>query len=216
VNARLTWTCALIAGCAFGGSDADPTHGLKTVSAGPSMDAGVGGGEGGDDGDDGPPVILDASVHEDAAKTSDAGAGEAGVSDAGASDAGASDAGAGDAGSSDAGASEAGPAVDGGGTASCTPGTGVPVCDPVRNSGCSLFTQCDIDTDAAVQAGRCVSWTLGSSACSASSTSTTCDARSACVDGTCRKLCYCDSDCAAGTKCNGTAPGPAGSVKICQ
>jgi hypothetical protein len=139
-----------------------------------------------DDGD-GPLASLDGAVSSDAATTSD---------------------------SSRDGSSMAG--GEGGGSLSCVPRTPLPVCDPVKNMECPVFTQCDIDTEATVQAGRCVIWTLGLIGCNADAVSTTCDATNACVDGACRKLCYCDSDCAADKKCTGTAPGPAGVAKICQ
>ncbi len=126
------------------------------------------------------------------------------VADTGTRDASAGDAGKGDGGSAGAGGSM------------CKPAQAVAVCDPVANTGCDFLLQCDIDSDAKTQAGRCVFWTLSLASCSANALTETCDPKNTCVKGQCKALCYCDKDCPSGTKCTGTVPGPAGAVMFCQ
>jgi hypothetical protein len=91
-------------------------------------------------------------------------------------------------------------------------GAPIAVCDPIRNTGCNPFQQCDVDlTQTAAPTGVCV-FNSGSSeggACSSSVFSETCSPRSTCVNGACRALCSCDADCAAGECCSDTG-GPPG------
>jgi hypothetical protein len=115
------------------------------------------------------------------------------------------------------GSSETGSPIGG-----CQPVQAPVICDPVHNVGCLVpFTACDIDPTQAVFAGRCVfPWTTVASggaagACYVDATTNTCLASSTCVDGSCRKLCYCDSQCSPGQCCTDPAPGSA-IVKLCK
>jgi hypothetical protein len=114
-----------------------------------------------------------------------------------------------DAGSADAGKADAGN--------KCGPDKALAMCDPVKNTGCTLVWQCDLNTAGTAQAGRCVLFNpLSLGGCGADDLSTTCAGGSACISNACQQLCYCDSDCDMGKKCKGTAPGAAGPVKFCQ
>ncbi len=87
----------------------------------------------------------------------------------------------------------------------------IPVCDPVHNTGCNPFQQCDVDpSQTTTPTGLCLFHSAADgSACSATVFTETCPARSTCVGGTCRALCSCGSDCAAGQCCSDTS-GPPG------
>jgi hypothetical protein len=87
---------------------------------------------------------------------------------------------------------------DSGDSALCAPPASIPVCDPLANTGCTLL-QCDIDITMSTPTGVCV---LGAAvpaaegaACTQTSGSTGCQAELTCFGGSCRKICFCDSDC---------------------
>jgi hypothetical protein len=87
----------------------------------------------------------------------------------------------------------------------------VAVCDPVHNTGCNAFQQCDVDTSQTTTAtGLCV---FASSAeggpCLSTIFTESCPQGFTCVGSDCRELCFCDSDCPAGQCCSDTS-GPAG------
>lgn len=101
---------------------------------------------------------------------------------------------------------------------SCEPGAPINTCDPVRNTGCLPVTQCDVDVDSTMAKGRCVFPEMQSgTSCTASFLSTTCPAKSACLAGVCRKLCWCSRDCGAGECCR-AAPslGPSAAFRLCE
>ncbi|MET0285372.1 MAG: hypothetical protein ABW352_12910 [Polyangiales bacterium] len=99
----------------------------------------------------------------------------------------------------------------------CEPSPAPAVCDPVKNTECPPLMQCEIDPEATMPSGRCVFWMLQIlDQCSSDGLNTTCEGPSSCVDGTCRKPCYCDADCDMGACCKGAAPGPAGPIKLCE
>ena len=105
---------------------------------------------------------------------------------------------------------------------SCQPAVPPVICDPVKNVGCLVpVSFCDIDSTQVVAAGRCVfPWTMSPvpapPACFVDPVTDTCMPTSTCVNGTCRKLCYCDTDCQAGECCTEPAPGPSGAFKLCE
>ena len=119
----------------------------------------------------------------------------------------------------DGGRKDSGPAVvdSGQGADSCEPQMPAVTCDPVHNTGCALLTQCALVPEEATPTGRCVFWTLALEAtCSADLLSDTCDETTTCLDGQCRKPCYCDADCAAGQCCRSDAKlVPGGAIKLC-
>jgi hypothetical protein len=87
---------------------------------------------------------------------------------------------------------------DGGDSATCAAPASVPVCDPLTNTGCTLL-QCDVDITMSTPTGVCV---LGAAvpaaegaACTQASGSTACQAELTCFGGSCRRICFCDSDC---------------------
>jgi hypothetical protein len=86
------------------------------------------------------------------------------------------------------------------------------VCDPVCNTGCPAVSRCDVGEGTLT--GACVGIWIGreGSACFKGSTTDACAPRLTCVGGLCRRLCYRDGDCAAGTCC--TSPLPSG-FKTC-
>jgi hypothetical protein len=116
---------------------------------------------------------------------------------------------AGDGGGSDGGT------VTGADDASC-PGT-VPVCDPIHNTGCAGFQQCDVDpSQPNAPAGLCLFHSApsdDSGACLQTVVSETCDAQATCVAGACRTLCFCNADCPASQCCSDTS-GPKG-FRLC-
>ncbi|MFM2420972.1 MAG: hypothetical protein RL385_5695 [Pseudomonadota bacterium] len=76
--------------------------------------------------------------------------------------------------------------------------------------------QCDVEPSAAQPTGRCAIFTpTPIVACSATTTaqSVACFAKSSCVDGECRPLCYCDTDCPTGMTCSGDLTG---GFRICR
>ena len=96
----------------------------------------------------------------------------------------------------DAGADDA----SGGGNCSPT----VAVCDPVHDTGCNPFQQCDINPSLpATPTGQCVfGGAEGGGACTVSIFTESCPAKSTCVDGGCRQLCFCNTDCPAHECCS--------------
>lgn len=188
MNLRVATMSVLLASCTFGGSDEDPTNGLSPVQV--NIDGGEPSTDGDDADDDEPMTRLDASSSRpDSSVRGDASAGDSGARDGGAKD---------------------------GGSTICKAPTAHVVCDPVNNTGCNPFAQCDVDPDGMSASGRCVYWTISLGGCSANALNETCDPKNTCVNNTCRKLCYCDSDCPSGQKCSEAAPGPAGPVKLCK
>jgi hypothetical protein len=91
--------------------------------------------------------------------------------------------------------------------AACTPPSPA-VCNPVTNTGCTL-SQCDIDTSHMTPTGTCVISSPfpndAGSPCTQVSGSVSCQPGFTCFGGTCQKVCFCNSDCAASTCCSGTA-----------
>jgi hypothetical protein len=92
------------------------------------------------------------------------------------------------------------------------------VCDPVHNTGCNPFQQCDVNpSDADVPTGQCVGAPFGggsdASPCTANFLTETCSAKSTCVNGGCRALCFCDGDCPAGLCCSDPSGAP--GFKVC-
>jgi hypothetical protein len=94
-----------------------------------------------------------------------------------------------------------------GGDAACTLPASIPVCNPLTNTGC-ILSQCDIDTTKSTPTGVCV---LASpfpndagSACTQVSGSVSCQPQFTCSGGLCSQVCFCNSDCPAGSCCSGT------------
>ncbi|MET0388671.1 MAG: hypothetical protein ABW321_22050 [Polyangiales bacterium] len=83
----------------------------------------------------------------------------------------------------------------------------VAVCDPVINEGCpaALRMQCAVDFASDALAGYCIFQgppaPNGSPTCLNTIATESCGPTTTCVFGTCRALCFCDSDCAAGECC---------------
>ncbi|MGO9839557.1 MAG: hypothetical protein ACLP1X_35720 [Polyangiaceae bacterium] len=92
----------------------------------------------------------------------------------------------------------------------------VPVCDPVHNTGCNPLQQCDVDpTQTQTPTGLCVFGSPSDAAmCLATAVTESCGPGSTCAGGTCRSLCYCDSDCPPGQCCSGTSN--AGAFLLCE
>jgi hypothetical protein len=107
--------------------------------------------------------------------------------------------------SSDGDAQGDGPAGESGEAGECVPPASVPVCDPVTNTGCTLL-QCDVDITQSTPTGVCV---LGpgvapvaeNAPCTQTSGSTPCQPDLSCFGGSCRRICFCDSDCSVGGEC---------------
>lgn len=87
----------------------------------------------------------------------------------------------------------------------------VAVCDPVHNTGCNPLQQCDVaPSQTTTLTGQCIfGGGADGGACTTSIFTDTCSARSTCVDGGCRQLCFCDTDCVAGQCCSDRS-GPPG------
>lgn len=98
----------------------------------------------------------------------------------------------------------------------CTAPAGL-LCDPVSGAGCPPLTQCVVDPNASAAAAYCVlgGVALGA-ACTQDPLSTSCPPQRTCVEGQCRRYCYCDSDCDDGDAC--TQPsrqGPSDAFRLC-
>jgi len=79
------------------------------------------------------------------------------------------------------------------------------VCDPVCNTGCPPLLRCDITDTPRI--GVCVGTLLSPAtegmACTRTAVTDDCVERLSCVESTCRRLCYRDTDCTtSGTCCN--------------
>jgi hypothetical protein len=102
-------------------------------------------------------------------------------------------------------ASRDGSTGDGGDGGTCTPPANVSVCDPVTNTGCVLL-QCDVDTTMSTATGVCVLASVTplaeSAACTQAMGSTPCQPDLTCFGGSCRRICFCDSDCMGGACCS--------------
>lgn len=208
-----------VAGCRFGGSGTSPFAEVALPDAAPS-------GGGASSANDTASTNVTGGATNTGGTTDASGAGSTGAGtarDSGAvADGGAS--------SGSAGALGGDPSFDGDalGTGSpggaCQPSPSPLICDPVHNIGCLVpFSFCDIDPTQAVIAGRCVfpfataaPAADGGASCVSDATTETCLPTSTCVNKTCRKLCYCDGDCAAGQCCAEPAPGSAGAFKLCK
>ena len=218
----------VVASCRFGASPTDPYtdapltaakggaggHGAgDSTETGGSDDTGGSDGAGGTDGTGG---SSDTGGAGESGGTSDAG----GTSNAGGAATGGRGSAGGDAGTVATGGSEGGmPSTPG----ACQPATPPAICDPVKNFGCLVpFSFCDIDTAQVIATGRCVfPWSSTAPAptppaCFMDVTTDTCMPTSSCVNGTCRKLCYCDSDCQPGDCCTEPAPGASTAFKLCK
>jgi hypothetical protein len=95
---------------------------------------------------------------------------------------------------------------DGAPPTGCVPPFMSTICDPVCNTGCTALLRCDITIDLP-RTGVCVGTLLSmvgeGMPCTRSTVTDDCLERLSCVEGTCRRLCYRDSDCTtAGTCCN--------------
>ena len=94
-------------------------------------------------------------------------------------------------------------------TPACTPPS-VGVCDPVKNEGCpaELRMQCAVDFTADTLAGYCIFQGPpapdGSPTCLNTVATESCGPTTTCVLGTCRTLCYCDTDCPESECCTET------------
>jgi hypothetical protein len=102
---------------------------------------------------------------------------------------------------------DAAPAPDG-----CVAPAVPAVCDPVCNTGCPALSRCDVAEGN--RTGACVGiWITGEGdACFKGSGTDACAVKLTCVDGRCRRLCYRDGDCTAGSCCNQELPS---GFKIC-
>jgi hypothetical protein len=87
----------------------------------------------------------------------------------------------------------------------------VAVCDPVHNTGCNPFQQCDIDpSQASTPTGLCLfGGGTDAGTCLATIFTESCPPNSTCVDGGCRTLCFCNGDCPVGECCSDRS-GPPG------
>ena len=93
---------------------------------------------------------------------------------------------------------DAGPDVGSG----CLPPFAAEVCDPVCNTGCPPVSRCDVSE--APRRGACVGvFIVGEGGlCVRGSTTDSCAVRLTCLEGRCRRLCYRDADCTAGSCCS--------------
>ena len=100
----------------------------------------------------------------------------------------------------------------------CVPHT-VPGCDPVSGQGCTQgINQCVVDRNATTPSGRCVfSPTQPSTGtCTEDDFQSTCPFLFSCIQGECRKYCYCDEDCDSGDSCSDSNErGAAAIFKLC-
>jgi hypothetical protein len=91
------------------------------------------------------------------------------------------------------------------------------VCDPVCNSGCPPLSRCDVSE--APRRGACVGiFIVGEGGpCFRGSTTDSCAVRLTCLEGLCRRLCYRDADCSAGSCCSQplTAAGAPSGFAVC-
>ena len=207
-----------VAGCRFGGSGTSPFAEVALPDAAPS----AGGTAGSSDTDS----TNDTS---EATNTDATGAGAGGTTHTGTGGASGAAATAG-ASNGSTGALDATPTPDSGGlgtgsaSGACQPSPLPVICDPVHNAGCLVpFSFCDVDPTQVVASGRCVfpfasaaAGTDGGATCASDATTETCLPTSTCVNKACRKLCYCDGDCAAGQCCAEPAPGSASVFKLCK
>jgi len=194
----------VVAGCRFSASPADPYAGTPSnATAGGTGGQGTGG-------------------STDTGGTGDTGGvgGTDGATGAGATGGTATDSGAG--GSTGGYIGGVGTGGSDAGMPSCQPATPPAICDPVKNTGCLVpFSFCDIDPAQAVATGRCVfPWTTtplpdAGGSCFVDMMTDTCTPTSTCVEGSCRKICYCDTDCPGGQCCTEPAPGSSTTFKLC-
>jgi hypothetical protein len=86
--------------------------------------------------------------------------------------------------------------------AGCSPPFAAEVCDPVCNTGCPPLSRCDVSP--LPRQGACVGiFVVGEGAlCFRGDTTDSCAVRLTCLDGRCRRLCYRDADCTAGSCCS--------------
>ena len=96
----------------------------------------------------------------------------------------------------------AGASDTGGSGARCLPPFAAEVCDPVCNTGCPLLSRCDVSD--VPRRGACVGiFVVGEGGlCFRGTTTDSCAVSLTCLDGRCRRLCYDDADCTAGTCCS--------------
>jgi hypothetical protein len=101
--------------------------------------------------------------------------------------------------------------------ASCTPPSGLE-CDPVSGEGCLPLMQCLVDPASSTPAAYCVfSGLLLDVSCVQDELSTNCPPQYTCVQGECRKYCYCDADCDDGAACaDPSAEGGSDAFKLCE
>ena len=222
-EAVVLFTAVLATACRFGGPSGDPT--LPSVDAaagsagsgGPAGTAGNGG-QGGQAGSGGMAGEAGStSTGGSAGATVDASddvAGDAAPDNGPDDDADVRD------GRVDVDVSSDASSLDVGPPTVCAPPFSSAVCDPVCNTGCPALFRCDI-TDTP-RTGVCVGTLLSPStegmACTRTPLTDDCVERLSCIEGTCRRLCYRDTDCATmGTCCVGAVDvdgGPSG-YRLC-
>jgi len=97
-------------------------------------------------------------------------------------------------------------------------GRTIPVCDPIRKTGCptELQMQCDVDLLATTPTGICVfsAPSPDPNACLNIPPTESCPAGQTCVDAKCHTICLCDSECESGSCCNKAVS--AGGFKLCS
>lgn len=83
----------------------------------------------------------------------------------------------------------------------CAPPFESNVCDPVCNTGCPALSRCNVTGEP--RTGKCIGiWISGEGdLCLKTSITDPCASRLTCVDGSCRRLCYRDADCASPGSC---------------
>ena len=197
--------------CRFGGPSGDPTlaigdgaGGVDTGNDGETSGSGgraggSGRGEGGGTGGAGPSTVDAAiDIGDEGFRPTDAALDAS--DDVPASEAG----GYRDTVSVDAadwGSAEGGGPSDG--ATSCIPLFSSAVCDPVCNTGCPALFRCDL-TDAP-RTGVCIGSLLSTvgegMACTRTPLTDDCIASLSCIDGSCQRLCYRDSDCVTPATC---------------